>query len=78
MGMGPLRTGLDDSGDLPGFKAGGADIQAFGGTRNHGPHALDIRVPATLGASVRVRNGETPDGALSADVASGSHDTLPG
>src|SRR5690606_13316074 len=68
---------LDGALHLAGLEARGAHVQALGSPGDHGTHALDVRVPATLGAAVRVRD-RVPEGrALATDVAVGSHDDSP-
>jgi hypothetical protein len=42
--------------DLAGLEAGCADVEALGSPRNHGADALDVRVPASRRAAVRVRD----------------------
>ena len=59
---------------LAGLEAGGADVQLLGVTRGNGStNGLDVRVPATIGTPVRVRDRLTEAGALGANVADGSH-----
>ena len=62
--------------DLAGLEAGGADVEPLrghAGVADEGPDALDVRVPAALGAAVRVRDVVPESRALAADVAGGSH-----
>lgn len=72
-----LGRELRGSNDLAGFNARGADVQALGGLANQGTNSLDIGIPATLGASVRVRNIVPEAWALSADIAVCSHGGTP-
>ena len=65
--------------DLAGLEARGADVETLRGhpgVAHLGPNALDVRVPATLGAAVRVRDGVSEGRSLAADVAVGSHGYL--
>ena len=64
--------------NLPCLDARRAHVQAFGGRADEGAHALDVRIPATLGATVGVRDVVPEAGSLAADVAGGSHGALLG
>ena len=64
------------AGYLAGLDAGGADVQALGSGTDHGANPLNVRVPTTLGAPVRVRDVVAEAGTLAADIAGGSHGTL--
>ena len=54
-------AGLDD---LAGLDAAGADVHPLRRAVDEGPHTLDVRVPAPLGAPVGVRHGHAPRGPL--------------
>ena len=58
---GGASAGLDDFAALD---AAGADVQPLGRALDQGTDLLDVRVPATLGAPVRVRHGHAPAGPL--------------
>src|SRR6476469_6599028 len=86
---GPARVGVpgvrrQDAGsalDLAGLEARGADIETLRGhtgIAHQSLHALDVGVPTTLGAAVRVRDVVTEARSLAADVAVGSHGCSPG
>src|SRR4029079_3121314 len=65
--------------DLPGLEARGADIETLRGhtrSTDQSLDPLDVRVPATLGAAVRVRDVVTEARSLAADVAVGRHGYL--
>lgn len=62
--------------DLACLQAGGADVLALGGLAHERANALDIGVPTTLGASVRVRDAVPEAWALTADVAVSRHRAL--
>src|SRR6476661_6857812 len=63
--------------DLARLEAGGADVESLRRhTVHQRPHALDVGVPAALGAAVRVRDVVTEARPLAADVAVGSHGVL--
>lgn len=79
--MGPpsrLLAALSTSGagDLAGFQTGGTHVLALRGAPDQGTDALNIRVPAPLGATVGVRHVVPEARALAADVTRGSHRTL--
>src|SRR5690349_20886708 len=59
--------------DLAGLDARGAGVDALRGPVHHGTHGLDVRVPAPLGAAVRVRDVVAEARPLAAHVAVGSH-----
>src|SRR5690348_9687907 len=66
--------------DLAGLEARGADIETLRGhTRvtDQSLDPLDVGVPATLGAAVRVRDVVTEARSLAADIAVGSHGCSP-
>src|SRR6476659_649905 len=66
--------------DLAGLEARGADIETLRGhsrVAHQRLDALDVGVPATLGAAVRVRDVVTEARSLAADVAVGSHGCSP-
>ena len=66
--------------DLARLEAGGAHVEPLRGhtgVADEGLDALDVRVPATLGAAVRVRDAVPETGSLAADVAVGSHGESP-
>ena len=62
--------------DLACFEAGGAHIHTLGHTVDESLNALDIRVPATRGAHMRVRDILAETGLLAADVTNRCHDSL--
>ena len=62
--------------DFAGLQAGGAHVQALRRARNDCTYALDVGIPAPLGAAMRVRNVVAEAGALAADVAVGSHGSI--
>src|SRR5262245_33113591 len=62
--------------DFAGLDAAGADVLTLGGTLHEGADALDVRVPATLRATVRVRHRHTPRRALAAHFTNRCHDEL--
>ena len=62
--------------DLAGLQARGADVLALRRLAHERANPLNIRIPATLGASVRVRDAVPEAGALAADIAVGSHGAL--
>ena len=68
--------GLSAADDLASLEAGRAYVLALGGAADQRAHALDIGIPAALGASVGVRDGIAEAGALAADIAVGSHSAL--
>ena len=59
--------------NLSSLEARGANIQSLRSALDDGAHTLDVRVPAALGAHVRVRDGVPEARALGADVAVGGH-----
>lgn len=60
--------------DLARLQAGGAHVHPASVTRGDlCAHGLDIRVPATVGAPVRMRDRLPEAGAFGANVADGSH-----
>ena len=62
--------------DLAGLEARGADIETLRGHTGNADQsldALDVRVPAAVGAAVGVRDVVTEARSLAADVAVGSH-----
>src|SRR4051794_6253611 len=69
----PRQSG---AGDLACLQAGGADVEPLRGLADDGVHGLDVRVPATGGAPVGVRNRHPEAGALAADVAHRGHGKL--
>src|SRR6476646_5376689 len=85
---GPARVGVpgvrrQDAGsalDLAGLDARGADVETLRGhtgRAHQSLHALDVGVPAALGAAVRVRDVVTEARSLAADIAVGSHGCSP-
>src|ERR1700756_3906847 len=64
------------AGDLAGLDAGGAHVQALGRAGNDRSNSLDVRVPATASADVRVRHVVAEARPLAANVADGSHGCL--
>jgi hypothetical protein len=75
-GRGPRRTRLAD--DLAGLDARSADSEPLRRPSDDGPHGLDVGVPASAGAAVRVRDLVAEARLLAADVANGSHGIAPG
>jgi len=69
----PAWQGLGRANDLAGLNAGGAHIEALGGTTYQSANTLNVGVPATLGAAMRVGHVMPETGALSADIAVCSH-----
>src|SRR5690625_1457981 len=69
---GAARSGAE-LGHLACLEAGGAHVQTLAGAVDHGPHGLDVRVPAARVAAVRVGHGLAEVRALGADVTRGSH-----
>ena len=59
---------------LAALDAAGAHVQPLRRAADEGAHALDVRVPATLGATVRVRHGHAPARALAAHFTNCCHD----
>src|SRR6478735_3474712 len=74
--FGCFRGTSDGALHLAGLEARRAHVETLGRPRNDGTHALDVRVPATLRAHVRVRDAVPEARALGADVAVGSHGLL--
>jgi hypothetical protein len=70
-----MRCGLVAD-DLAGLEAGGAYVLALGGLAHERANPLDVRVPAALRATVRVRDAVPEAWALAADIAVGSHGAL--
>lgn len=62
--------------DLAGLDARGAGVEALRRPIDHGTDALDVRVPATRGAAVRVGDVVAEARPLGANVAVGSHRSL--
>src|SRR3954447_23179210 len=65
--------------DLAGLEARGADVETLRGharVAHQRLDALDVGVPAALGAAVRERDAVTEARSLAADVAVGSHGVL--
>src|SRR5207248_2590625 len=59
--------------DLAGLQAGGTDPDALGRAVHQGAHALDVGVPAALGAPVGVADRHTERGMLAAHLADRGH-----
>src|SRR5262245_7927235 len=61
--------------DLAGLQARGAHVEALlvAAGAGRGAHRLNVRVPATAGPAVRVRDLLAEAGTLPADIADGSH-----
>ncbi len=53
----------------------GAHVEALGSAADERTHALDVRAPAPLGPTMRVRDGHAPAGALSTHFTNCCHDT---
>src|SRR4029077_1328241 len=64
-------AGLDD---LAALDATRADVHPLRGTADEGLHTLDVRVPTTLVAPVRVRHVHAPAWALAAHFTYCCHD----
>jgi len=62
--------------DLAGLQAGSTYVLALGSSANQSADPLDIRVPAALGTTVRVRNIVPEARNLAANIAGGSHGAL--
>ena len=62
--------------DFASLEAGSAHVLALRGAADQRANPLDIRIPAPLRASVRMRDVVPEAGALTADIAGGSHDAL--
>ena len=60
---------LDRSGDLTGTHTPGTNIHMAGGTIDDRLHALDVGLPGTIGATVRVGHSDTESNALIAELA---------
>src|SRR5689334_5513876 len=71
----PTVTGrsADALGDLAGLDAAGADVQALRGAVDDGPDLLDVGVPPTLGATVRVADVHPEGRVLPAHLAHSCH-----
>ena len=72
LASGPLRGAARAAsrlGDLARTQATGAHVHAHGGRADQGAHALDVRVPTSLGATVRVRDVHAEGRLLAADFA---------
>src|SRR5690606_15458475 len=69
---GPPRS-ADALGDLAGPDAARADVEALRGAVHDGPHPLDVRVPPTLGAPVRVADVHPEGRVLPAHLAHCCH-----
>lgn len=67
------RASADALGDLAGLDAARADVQALRGAVDDCPHALDVGVPAPLGATVAVADAVAEGGVLAAHLADGRH-----
>src|SRR4029453_11358478 len=74
---GPLGARPRRLDDLAGLDARGADVQAGRGAAEDGPAPLDVRVPAPLGAPVRVRDAHPPGRALPAELTDCCHGPMP-
>ena len=59
-----VRYQLHSTGDLAGTEAAGAHIDVLGSTVNHSLNALDVGLPGTVGAAVRVRHLNAEHNAL--------------
>src|SRR5829696_10020034 len=64
-------AGLDD---LARLDAAGADVEPLRGLADQGANTLDVRVPAALGATVRVRHGHAPRRALATHFTNCCHE----
>jgi hypothetical protein len=60
--------------DLAGLEARGADVDPLRGLAHHRTDALDVGVPPTLGAPVRVGDAVSEGGVLAAHLADRCHD----
>src|SRR6266540_7391371 len=72
-GRGSCAENIRSAGDLARLQAGGADVHALRRLADQHPDALDVRVEAPLGTTVRVRHVVSELGALVANVTNGSH-----
>src|SRR6478735_5966085 len=68
--LSPASAGLDD---LAALDAAGADVEPLRGAADEGAHPLHVRVPAALGAPVRVGDRHAPARVLPTDVTYGCH-----
>jgi len=67
---------LNDFGDFPGLEAGCTHVEAFGCLADQGADLLNVRIPATVRASVGVRNLVAESWPFAAHVAVRSHSSL--
>ena len=61
--------------DLSGAKATGADIYCLVGSVNNGLNLTNVRLPSSVGLTVRVRNVVSECNALAANTALSHFDT---
>jgi len=62
--------------DFPGFDAAGANIHSLCGGSNLNANTLNIWIPTTLGAAVRVAEAHAEDRFFVADFTNGGHAVL--
>ena len=63
--------------DLTGLQAGGADVHLAAGAVHNNIDALDVGTELTDGNAVRVADGATSNGVLTADLANFGHGVYP-
>ena len=59
--------------NLAGLEAGGANVHLATMTVDNNVHALDVRTERTVGDAVRVADGATGNGVLTANFANFGH-----
>ena len=59
---------LDSSGHFAGTQATGAGVHALGSAVDNRLHPLDVGLPGTVGATVRVRNLNAEGNVLAAEI----------
>lgn len=67
----------DGFGDLAGLDAAGADLDPTCSAVDHGPHSLDVGVPAALGTAMRVTDAHAERRVLAAHLAGRCHRSEP-
>ena len=67
------REGTLGAGHLLGLEAARAHVHLAAGTVNDDVDALDVRTELTVGDAVRVADGATSNGVLTADFANFGH-----
>jgi len=71
------RSSCSGLGDLSGFDAACADIDPFRRSIHDSPDALDVRVPATFVAPMRMADAHPKRRVLAAHLTYRSHDAQP-